>query len=404
MSILSLVWSEIIHRKLSFLVALMAIVLAVATCVAVATIWEGYESRTDARVAKLDDEIRKVMKNMGFNITILPKGLNLGDFYTNDFAEKTMPFEYVERLANSPDVITINHLRPALIQKVDWPERKRSLLLMGVSGVVPFSHRDPKKPLSEPVAPGVIHLGQHLARQLDLATGSSVRLLGKEFTVGKVYDERGSKDDITAWIDLTDAQTLLKMPDRINMIQALECNCASLDRLGDIQREIGAILGDDVQVIEQEGIATARAKTRNEVKAAGRATLSRLAALSERLLPLLTIGTGLVVGLLAFSNVRERRPEIGLLRAIGLRSRQILALFLTKGAVLGIVGGFLGYLLGFAIGGVWSGYGDSGTFALFRPSILMTAIFATPILVMAACWLPAVVATKQDPAVVLREE
>lgn len=408
MNILSLVWSEIIHRKLNFLVALSAITLAVATCVAFATMWELHRSRTDAQVAQLGDEIRKVMKNMGFNITILPKDVNLTDFHASDFADKTMPLELVQRLANSPDVITVNHLRPALIRKVDWPEQNRQVLLMGVSGVVPFAHRDPKKPLSEPVPPGVINLGFHLARELELTTDATVALKGREFKVGKVYEQRGSKDDVTAWVDLAAAQEMLELPDQINMIQALECNCASLDRLGDIQREIGAILGDDVQIIEQEGIATARAKTRNEVKAAGKATLDQLSRLSERLLPLLTMATGVIVGLLSLANVRERRQEIGVLRAIGLRSRQVLALFLSKAALLGVVGGLIGYLLGVAVGGIWgSGQMDPSTLRsveLFRPGVMAIAMLATPILVMAASWLPAVWAAKQDPAVVLREE
>ena len=409
MNIVSLVWSEIIHRKLNFLVALSAITLAVATCIAFATMWELHRSQMDAQVAKLDDEIRKVMKNMGFNITILPKDVNLSDFHASDFAEKTMSLALVHRLANSPDVITVNHLRPALIRKVDWPEQNRQVLLMGVSGVVPFAHRDPKKPLSEPVPAGVIHLGFHLARELELEPGAKVTLLGEQFKVGKVYDPRGSKDDVTVWVDLAAAQELLGLPDQINMIQALECNCASLDRLGDIQREINAVLGGDVQVIEQEGIATARAKARNQVKASGKATLDRLSKLSERILPLLTMATAVIVGLLSLANVRERRQEIGVLRAIGLRSRQILTLFLSKAALLGLAGGLLGYLLGVAVGGIW---GSSGTTKgspvssaeLFRPGVMLLTVLVTPILVMVASWLPAVFAAKQDPAVVLREE
>ena len=73
MNIFSLVWSEIIHRKLNFVIALTATTVAVASCVAISTMWDVHRVRTANKVAALDDDMRKIMKNMGFNITILPK-------------------------------------------------------------------------------------------------------------------------------------------------------------------------------------------------------------------------------------------------------------------------------------------------------------------------------------------
>ncbi len=407
MNIYSLVWSEIIHRKLNFVIALTATTVAVASCVAISTMWDIYRVRTASKVAALDDEIRKITKDMGFNITILPKDQNLADFHASDFADKTMPLEFVQRLAESPDIVTINHLRPALIRKVNWPERNREILLMGVSGVVPFAHRDPKKPLELPVPAGTMNVGHQLARELGLREGDTVPFMDRGFKVGKVFDERGTKDDVTVWIDLEAAQELLQMPGQINMIQALECNCGSIDRLADIQREISGLLGNEVQIIELKTKAIARAKAREGVRLAGEATVARLTRLAKRLLPLLTIAAGVIVGLLSLSNVRERRGEIGVLRTIGLRSRQILALFLTKAALLGFLGGLCGYLIGLSVGGVWGG--ESATdeavdVVLFQPGLLAAAILITPLLVIAASWLPAVIAATQDPAVVLREE
>lgn len=48
-------------------------------------------------------------------------------------------------------------------------------------------------------------------------------------------------------------------------------------------------------------------------------------------------------------NVLERVREIGTMLAVGMRRRQIVALFLTEGAVLGLVGGTLGALVGGAV-------------------------------------------------------
>lgn len=435
MKIRTLVWSEIIHRKLNFALGLAAVALAVALGVGVVTVVRAYEigtservrqqqERTKERVRKLDNEIRKITKAMGFNIMILPKDQNLVDFYASDYATKTMPQEFVQRLADSPDVITINHLRPSLIQKIEWPEQRRQVLLMGVSGVVPFKHRDPKKPLAEPVPVGKMNMGAELAKQLGLKKGSKVTLRDEKFTINKIYQPRGNKDDVTVWIDLPKAQQMLNMSGRINMIQALECNCASIDRLAEIQQEVARVLssdGDKVQVIEMRTKAIARAKARTRVsqegakavdeeRAAGMAHIGRLRRLAGVLMPLVVIGAALLVALLALLNVRERRAEIGILRAVGVRSRQIFALFVCKAALLGVSGALIGYLAGFLGASAFYGMPQldvtlaDGLPELFRPGVAGLVMIVTPLVVVVASWLPAAKAATQDPAVVLREE
>ncbi len=410
MNIAFLVWSEIRHRKLNTTLSLLAIVVAVAGCVGVMTLMRAYRQETVQRVASLDDEVRKIMKNMGFNILILPQGQNRGDFFANDFAEKTMPMEFVDRLANSPDIVTINHLRPALVRKMIWPERKRQIILMGVSGVVPFAHRNPKKPLAQPVPKGTMHVGAVLAEELGLAENDQVLLRGQSFRIGKVYPMRGSKDDITVWIDLAAAQQMLGLEGRINLIQALECNCASIDRLAEIEAEISALLGSKVQVIELATKAIARARAREGVKAEGQAAIARLERLAALLLPLVIVGASLLVGLLTAANVRERRTEIGILRALGVRAGQTMTLFVAKAMVFGLVGAVVGYGIGFlgVARAVAPGQSvpDAGVAAasLFLPQLLVCVLIATPVLAVLASWLPAVAAARQDPAVVLREE
>ena len=141
MGIWHFVWREIVHRRMNFFLLLIAVVVAVASTVGIVTLLRAQEISNERRVAALDDEIRKITKDLGFNIFILPADQNLAEFHSQDFAAKTMPEEYVDRLAQSKNVLTVNHLRPALIRKLQWPEQNRQIVLMGVRGVVPFAHR-----------------------------------------------------------------------------------------------------------------------------------------------------------------------------------------------------------------------------------------------------------------------
>ncbi len=73
----------------------------------------------------------------------------------------------------------------------------------------------------------------------------------------------------------------------------------------------------------------------------------------------------LVIAALGITNallaaVRERRREIGVLKAIGARDRDVLRVFLVEASVLGLLGGVVGTALGWmvarVVGGVVNGY------------------------------------------------
>jgi len=161
-------------------------------------ILEAKQALVTESMAELEDETRKAMLKLGFNVVILPKDQNLSDWYAEDYASKYMPEEYVHTLADSR-VVTVRHFLPSLQQKIEWPERKRKIILVGTRGEVPNLHKSPVKPLVQQVPPGTITLGYELHRSMDIKEGDNVELMGKSFEVHKCYAERGNKDDITEY-------------------------------------------------------------------------------------------------------------------------------------------------------------------------------------------------------------
>ena len=396
MTLWRLITREIAHYKLTFALGLISIIAAVGVLVAELTLLDAHdlqtrrilaekEQKTREEMRRMEDDYRIIMKNMGFNLLILPKGQRLDNFYSDGYASKFMPEEYVEKLSNSR-IMTIRHLLPSLEQKILWPEQSnRTIILIGTRGEVPFLHRDPKEPILVAVPTGSIVLGYEIWNSLELKTGDTVRLLGADFQVSTCHSQRGSKDDITVWIDLKKAQQLLNRENEINAILALKCLCVGSD-LVSIRKDISRIL-PGVQIIEFENKVVAREKARNRAKAAAdsalaaekkyRSTIRReKEAFASWLIPLIFVGSTALIGLIFLNNVRERKYEVGILRAIGLRSRQIVVIFLAKAFMMGLFGAFAGYV------------------------VLVTA----PFLSCAASWIPAVIASQQDPAVILKEE
>ena len=425
MTIWRLVMREIVRRKLSFTLGVVSVIIAVGVLVAELTLLDAHDLHTQSILEKketetredmrrMEDDYRIIMKDMGFNLLILPKDQTLGTYYADGYVSRDMPEEYVRRLAES-DIVTIRHLLPSLEQKIQWPERdNRAIILTGTRGEVPFLHGDPMKPILEAVPPGAAVMGYELWTSLGLKTGDKIKLLGREFEVGDCHAERGTKDDITIWIDLATAQELLGKPGRINGILALKCLCAGNDIVS-IRREVAELL-PETKVIEFESMVLARARARDRAKATAdsasavekqyRAKLrGEREAFASWLVPLVILGCTAWIGLLAFTNVRERKTEIGILRALGLRSGQILSVFLIKALVIGFSGAVIGYIAGYIVGLAADGgvTGISTAVRLFSPEMFLIVLAAAPVLAAGASWIPALLAAQQDPAEILRE-
>ncbi|MHC4558662.1 MAG: hypothetical protein ACYS80_15330, partial [Planctomycetota bacterium] len=152
MTIWKVVGREILHRKLNFALAVLSVMVASASFIGSVALLQIHQACLVQEMDKLKDDTRKAMLKLGFNVVILPKDQNLADWYVDDYASKYMPEEYVHRLSNS-GVITVRHFLPSLQQKIDWPERKRKIILVGTRGEVPNLHKNPVKPMAQPVPP-----------------------------------------------------------------------------------------------------------------------------------------------------------------------------------------------------------------------------------------------------------
>jgi putative ABC transport system permease protein len=115
----------------------------------------------------------------------------------------------------------------------------------------------------------------------------------------------------------------------------------------------------------------------------------------------------LVVGGIGIMNimlvsVRERTREIGIRKAVGARSRDILAQFLIEALTLSVLGGLIGIVIGLAVSAVIGQLAGWG-FA-FSPVIVAVAlVFSLAVGVLFGVW-PARQAARLDPISALRWE
>ncbi|MGQ9662567.1 MAG: ABC transporter permease, partial [Kiritimatiellia bacterium] len=366
----SLAIREVVHRWLSFVLIVLAVAVAAGGFLSAQAFLRAYEiherrklapkeEERKKRLATLQDEMRKATLKLSFNLAILPAAQDIHEWHEKDYPTTYMPEEYAYRLANSR-LVTMRHLLPMLQQKIRWPEQNRTIILIGCKGEIPDMHKNPRAPLVQPVPDGAITLGYELHTNLGLKVGDKVKLMGREFVVHKCHEERGSKDDITAWIPLKDAQELFQKPGLINVILALECVCVGDNVIDRICAEVAQHL-PDTKVIEFGTQVLARGEAREKARVEAiqaverekrnqaelQADRSRMATWA--LIALIVACTAWIF-MMAMANARSRRPEVAILRAVGYSRRQILVLFLLRHATAGGVGAVIGCLAGLLLG------------------------------------------------------
>ncbi len=434
MQLWQMVLKELFHRKLNFASGLISVAIAVGCVAGALALLAAHDERTEAVITQkeaetraamrqMEDDYRRIMRDMGYNVLILHEDQDFAALQRAGVPDTFLPDDYAERLA-AGGISTLNHLLPVLQLKTHWDERDMEIIVAGVRGQVPIEHRRRARPeggigpdgtpIMTPVPQGTVDVGHAIAERFRFSEGDELLLNGAALTVNKVLPRRGANEDITLWVHLDQAQEWFEQEGKINGIFALECVCHA-DSLGQIVEEVTRIL-PDTQVFEFSTLVQGRALARARAAEAHREAIeaerqNRAALRREReqttlvLVPLAVLGAAVWVFLLTVANVRERRYEIGILRALGFSAIKIIGLFQLRVILMAVIGAPAGYVLGAVVGASLGGAALSGSVlgAALHPLLIVAAILAATALVCVAAWMPALRAAGQDPAEILKE-
>jgi len=431
MNIRKIIKRELSYKKYGFITGVLSLVIATAGFVGSIILLKGDELATEMmfiekenelreEMLRLEDDYRIIMRNMGYNVLILNKEQSLTELERNGYATTYLDYEDVWKIAES-GIKTLNHLLPVLQEKIYWKEKKTEIFLTGIRGQVPVYSKpghltadfEYRSPIMERVPEGKADLGENIAASLNLSPGDKLSIKGETFEVNRVYSRRGTKDDMSVWIPLDKAQKILGRPGKINGILALECICA-IEMLGQVKEEVAAIL-PHTKVFEFSSLIAARADVRKRAEALHKEILeaeiahqSLLRNEKEKLASLLVIiliaGASIWIFVLILNNVRERRYETGILRAVGFSRKKVLQIFLGKALLMGIAGGIIGTLAGVLLGIFWSDMAITGFQNLISFSLILFGLILAPLISFTAGLIPSIMAANQDPAMMLSEQ
>lgn len=379
MSILTLIIRELGFRRWNAILSLLGLTAAVA-------IYVGFLTTSEAS----RKETIRITRDMGFNLRIIPRDTDMVQFWNTGYSDTFMPEDTADRLAGYEKVfMSYNHLSPSL--QGPFKVGRIDALMTGMGDTIAGKG---KKPMGFRIKAGTVHLGYQIASQLNLAKNDTLSIRGRDFTVAETMIESGTNDDIRVFASLADAQWILDQPGMINEIKAIDCLCLTTDQdpLTILRDELKKAL-PEAEVLLMKNLADARARQRQMV---------------DNYLKLATPGVMLVCGVwlaaLAMINVRERRSEIGVYRALGKGSVSIAFLFLGKALILGLIAGVIGFGLGQGIALHFGPKIFTQTAGAIKPdfSLLWMAMVVAPLFSALATFIPAALAVRLDPVENLR--
>ena len=233
-----------------------------------------------------------------------------------------------------------------------------------------------------------------------ITVGSFIYINGRKFKVVGIMKEVGNRvDDTAIIIPMSAFEEITGEKGKYDMIFAKVVSPENIDSIVDrIKRKLKAIRGsEDFSVLTSKQM------------------LERIMTIMGGISIVLIIiaAVSLIVGAIGVMNtmymsVTERTREIGILKAVGATKSQILTLFLSEAAALGLIGGAIGVGIGAGVAIAAESISHSAGITVFKvylgPELFLGSLLFSIIIGVLAGFLPAKRAADLDPVEALRYE
>ncbi len=404
MNLRTIIWKELRERPTAMFVSLLAILLSVTALVAIRNVTVFSEI-----------EVADKLDKLGANVLILPKEASLQDYYAADMQSETIPEELVSELilaqmtgveAIAPKLCiptTIHNQKTTLtgilpqseIQKIaSWQGGVLFKKHEGCKAKINLANEKDDSPEAlskrrtlQNLGENDVILGSEFAQATGLKQGEKIQIYDEDFTVLAVLDSTGTVDDSRVFAHLHNVQDLSESGEVVNVIEVMGC-CKDV---------ANGLVGDLQSLLPNTKIMTIANVVKTQVS-----VNQMMTNISYMFLTILVVIGGASMASSTFSNVIERRREIGTLMALGASPKFVTNLFLAKAALLGLAGGIGGYVLGSVLAYFLGPYfADISVQPL--PSLAIVAAGIAVFVTLIASYLPARRAANLDPCICFKE-
>ncbi len=185
---------------------------------------------------------------------------------------------------------------------------------------------------------GELILGRMASNSLEKGLGDTLRLSGQSFEIVGIFETGVAYEDTGAVVPLREAQRMFGKPRQVSFL--------------------GISLHDPARAAELAPIFEARHPDLMVARTADLASrmqdFATMDAVFGALIVLMLLVGGIVMMNVMLMSVFERTHEIGVLRAVGWRSRRVLSLIISEALALSLFSAILGILIGIGLNALFA--------------------------------------------------
>ena len=392
---------ELFANKLRSILTMLGIIIGVAAVIAMVSIGMGVKSNVEDSMASLGSNM----------LIVTPGAANSGGI--RGAAGSRESLKYDDAVAIKKKIKNIDHVSP-IVQRsyqIVYGNQNWNTVVMGVTPEY-MSIRSLTLTVGTFISQTdndkrqrVAVIGPTVAANLfgsENPIGKNIRIHNQPFKVIGLTAEKGQsigqdQDDVI-YIPITTAQERMLA---ITYVQAINIQVSSPERMNQVQADVENLLRqrhhirhgaeDDFTVRNMTSLMESFTENTNMITL----LLGSIAGIS-----LLVGGIGIMNIMMV--SVTERTREIGIRKALGATSSNVLMQFMIESMVIGIVGGVIGITLGVSLSKAIGGFGGLTTTIEILP-ILVSFSFAVGIGLFFGIY-PARKAARLDPIDALRYE
>lgn len=269
---------------------------------------------------------------------------------------------------------------------------------------------------------GVVLISANNSAFFGAGVGDTIEILGQTFLVVGIHGSTGVEDQLTLYMNLSDAQSLTN---NVGYITGLTVFAESSDVVNEVASAISELHPELTVVTGQQRLQQLEAVRSNYETALANAesTLAQTQSTAIQVTIVSIAAASLIVLFVMLYTVRERTREIGTLKAIGFSNWTVMKQFMLEGVLLSLAASLVGIAIAsFAaptlsglllptvtqqvnLGrGVTSVTAPTGTVSTLTPELVVMALGAAVLLGALGSLYPAWRAARTRPAEAMRYE